>query len=84
MTSLSERKTKLIVETADAVRERGKLREVVIECSSPYFCTVRLKGTRTRFPISYASIYNRAASIAAEAARAERKAAKKAGKHAAR
>lgn len=78
MTALSERKTRLTFETADVVRERGKQREVVIECESAYYASVRLKGTRTRFQISYAAIYQAAARIEAMRLRSEKLAAKKA------
>jgi hypothetical protein len=77
MTALSKRKTKLTFETADTVRERGRLREVVIE-AQPFFCLVRLKGMRSSMPISYGAIYHVAAKIAAEKRRAEHKAARKA------
>lgn len=78
MTALDQRKTRLTFETADTVRERGKSRPVVIEAVTPYYCNVRLKGTRTVFPISYGAIYGAAAKIAAQQARAEKLAAKKA------
>jgi len=52
------------------VRERGKLREVVIE-GQQYFAVVRLAGMRKAFPISYATIYETAAKIAADRKRAE-------------
>lgn len=77
MTALRERRTKLTFETSDIIRERGKLREVVIE-AQPLCALVRLKGTRKAFPISYAAIYHAAARIEAERVRAEKKAARKA------
>ena len=73
MTSLATRKTRLHFTTSDAVRYRGRLREIVIEATE-YTAHVRLKGTRTRFEISWAGVFNQAAKIAAEKARAERKA----------
>ena len=78
MTRLASRKSRLLIETSDTVRERGKLREVVLE-PHPYTVSVRLKGMRQRFEVSYAGIYHFAAKVAAEKARAERK-AKKAGR----
>jgi hypothetical protein len=72
MTALSHRKSKLTFETADVFRFRGKLREVVIE-AQPYTALIRLKGTRQRFEVSWAGIYNLAAKIAADRARTERK-----------
>lgn len=76
MTSLDKRKTRLIFTTCDTVRERGKLREVVIQ-AEPYFALVRLAGTRTSYPISYAAIFHAAARIKAEQERAEKTKAKK-------
>jgi hypothetical protein len=76
MTSLDKRKTKLVFTTCDTIRQRGKLREVVLECK-PYFAMVRLSGMRTSFPISYATIYETAARREAERKRAEKKARKK-------
>ena len=73
MTSLGKRKTRLIFTTCDTVRERGKLREVVVEAQA-YFAMVRLAGMRTSFPISYASIYQEAARRQVERLRAEKKA----------
>jgi hypothetical protein len=73
MTALAKRKSRLTFETSDAVRYRGKLREVVIEAEQ-YSANVRLKGSRARFPISWAGIYNQAVKIAVEKQRAEKKA----------
>ena len=72
MSNLGKRKTRLVFTTCDTVRERGKLREVVIE-AQPYYCIVRLAGMRTSFEISYATIYQTAARVAAERARAAKK-----------
>ena len=78
MTRLDQRKSKLSVETSDTVRECGQLREVIIEAdSSGYILYVRLKGLRSRFPISPGGIYNAAVKIAVEKARAEKKAKRK-------
>lgn len=79
MTKLQQRRTKLRFETADEIRERGKFRAVVIEAHEIY-CVVRLAGMRTGFPISYGSIYQFAAKNAATRVRAEKAAAKKAGR----
>lgn len=78
MTALAKRKSRLTFETSDAVRYRGRLREVVIEATE-YTAAIRLKGTRQRFEISWAGIYNQAVKIAVEKARAERKARQKGG-----
>lgn len=78
MTDLSTRKTRCVVQFSDAVREHGKLREVVFTLT-PYGVSVRLKGMRQSFDISPAAVYNRAVMIEVERKRAEKK-AKKAGK----
>ena len=75
MSQLAKRKTRLSVEFSDCVRERGKLREIIFDLS-PYGIKVRLKGMRSTFEISPASIYNRAVLMAVEKAKAERKAKK--------
>ena len=79
MTSIAARKTRLIFTTNDTVRERGRLREVVIEAHT-HTCRVRLAGMRTAFEISYAAVYHAAARIQADRARAEKKAGRKAGR----
>jgi hypothetical protein len=43
MSKLTQRKSKLIFETADAKKSRGRYREVVIE-AFPEYALVRLKG----------------------------------------
>ncbi len=77
MTDLASRKTKCIVQFSDTVRERGKLREVIMELT-PYGMTVRLKGMRTGFTVSPASVYNLAVMKAVAAEKAEKAAKKKA------
>ncbi|MGP8269131.1 MAG: hypothetical protein ACLQLH_03610 [Terracidiphilus sp.] len=77
MTALSKRKSKLSFQTSDTVRERGRTREVVIECNDT-FAVVRLKGTRSRFSIEWSAIYTAAAKLAAASERREKLAAKKA------
>lgn len=77
MTSLAKRKTRLIVEFSDCVRERGKLREVTM-VFTPYAITVRLKGMRSSYSVSPAAIYNAAVMRQVERSRAERKAAREA------
>lgn len=76
MTSLEKRKSQLRIITSDVVREHGKLREVVLE-AHPYYATVRLKGMRSGYQVSWAGIYNMAVRLHVERARAEKKAAKK-------
>jgi len=70
-TSLSERKSKLVFATSDHIRDRGKLRAVVIE-ATPYAAMVRLQGTRTSFTLPYSAIYHLAARLAANEARREK------------
>jgi hypothetical protein len=76
VTVLSKRKTRAIVEFSDAVREKGKLREVVM-ILSPYGLSVRLKGMRTAFEVSPASVYNLAVVKHVNAPKAEKAKAKK-------
>lgn len=76
MTALEKRKSRLVVEASDCIRERGKLREVTLELH-PYTMSVRLKGMRQSFEVSYASIYNLAVKQAVEKARAEKRAKRK-------
>jgi len=76
MTALAQRKSRLVLVTSDAVFEKGQRREVVVEVS-PYTATLRLKGTRTRFEVSWAGIMNYAVKVAVEKERAEKKAARK-------
>ena len=78
MTSLAKRKSKLSVEFSDCVRERGKLREIVMDFS-PYGVKVRLKGMRSAFEVSPASIYNLAVMKFVAAQKAEKKTRKKNG-----
>jgi hypothetical protein len=76
VTALSQRKSKLIFETGDTVRERGRRREVIIEAEDTY-AFVRLKGTRTRFMIEWSAIYTAAAKLAAAQQRREKLGGKK-------
>jgi hypothetical protein len=73
MTALSKRKTRLAVEFSDCVRERGRLREVIFELT-PYGIKTRLKGMRSSFDVSPASVYNLAVMKKVAADRAEKKA----------
>lgn len=77
MTRLSKRKTRLVITTEGLVRERGKLREVVIE-AFPHHAEVRLLGLRKSYAITWAGIFSKAVAIAVELERAEKRAAKKA------
>ena len=73
MTALARRKSKLTFETSDVHRYRGKLREIIVEANE-YTATVRLKGTRQRYEISWCGVFDHAVKIAVEKERAERKA----------
>ena len=75
MTDLSSRKTKCVVQFSDCVRERGRLREVIFSLT-PYGISVRLKGMRTGFDVSPASVYNLAVMKSVAKAREEKKAKK--------
>jgi hypothetical protein len=79
MSHLTKRKSKLVFTTADTVRYKGKLREVVVEVS-PFIATCRLAGTRTRYEMSWSGIFGHAARVFADKQRAERKAQRKAGR----
>ena len=76
MTALSKRKTRLVVEFSDAVRERGKLREIIMELT-PYGMRIKLKGMRQWFDLSPASAYNQAVLKFVAAQKAEKAAKKK-------
>lgn len=75
MTALEKRKSRLVVEASDGVRERGKFREVTMELH-PYTLSIRLKGMRQSFELSYAAIYDLAVKKHVAALRAEKKARK--------
>jgi hypothetical protein len=75
MTSLSKRKTRLLIQTEETVREAGRYREVVLE-AHPYHASVRLKGLKTSFEVSWAAVYQLAVKIQVENERRAKKAAK--------
>ena len=75
MTDLLTRKTRLSIKTP--YTERG--REIIAEVQT-WGLELREKGRRFRMPISWGAIYHRAAEIAADKARAERIAKRKARK----
>ena len=76
---LAKRKTRAIVEFSDTIRERGKLRPIVMELS-PYGMKVRLKGLRSSYEITPASVYTAAVLKFVNQKRAEKLAARKARK----
>lgn len=77
MSELAKRHTRLKFTTEDAVRYRGRLRRIVVEVDRDC-CTahIRLEGTHTRFPISFAGIYNHAVKIHVEQQLREKKSAR--------
>lgn len=66
-------------ETFSSVRARGVSRAIVVELNTTYL-RIKPKGTRLWFTATYDQIYNIGARNAAEAARTERAAARKARK----
>lgn len=73
MTSIAQRKTKLVIETSSAVRSSGKLRNVVVE-AHPYHASIRLKGERHSLDLPWDAVYGLAAKLEAERVRREKKA----------
>jgi hypothetical protein len=73
MTKLSQRKTKLQFTTDAEVRYRGKLRAVVVEVENGFTATVRLAGTRQRYPFSWHGLFTHAAELFARSERERRK-----------
>ena len=72
MTRLSQRKTKLQFTTDAQMRYRGKLCDIVVEVENGFTASVRLAGTRQRYPFSWAGLYTHAADLFARSER-ERK-----------
>jgi hypothetical protein len=79
MTDPLARKTRLVILTPYTERGRNIIAEV-----KPWGLELREKGRRFRMEITWGSIYHRAAEIAADKARAERKAKREAAKKARR
>jgi hypothetical protein len=79
MSKLTQRKSKLIFETADAKKSRGRYREVVIE-AFPEYALVRLKGMRKRFAITWVGVYEHAALLEANKVMAEKREKRKKGR----
>ena len=75
MTRLAQRKTRLTFETEATERYRGRERAIVVETDGEGFtASFRLKGTRVRYEASWVGLFHFAAKIAADRAKAERKA----------
>lgn len=74
MTSLISRKSRLCFMSEDVVRYRGKLRRVVVEVDTQgRTAQFRLEGTRARYSLSFAGMYNKAVQIEVERQRAVKK-----------
>jgi hypothetical protein len=76
MSQLIKRKSKLVFTTSDTARYKGSERQIIIE-ATPFYAVCRLAGTRTRYEMSWAGIFNFAAAAFANKERAERKANRK-------
>ena len=72
MSKLCERKSRLVAEFSETIRERGRSREIVVQLS-PYNIKVKLKGTRHWYDLSPASCYNLAVAKEVARQRAEKK-----------
>lgn len=59
MSKLAARKSRAIFETGNAVYERRRQRQIVLELK-PEYMILRLKGTRRSFVLSYTSALNTA------------------------
>jgi hypothetical protein len=57
VSKLTERKSRLVVETANTVYDRRREREILMELK-PGYMILRLKGTRAEFNLSYVSALN--------------------------
>jgi hypothetical protein len=73
MTKLSERKTRLSFTTDAEVRYRGKLRAIIVEVDNPFSGSIRLAGTRQRYPFSWHGLHDYAAEMFARSERERRK-----------
>jgi hypothetical protein len=77
MTRLSNRKRRLVLETAQSIRERGKDRPIVAEPTDAVL-QLRLKGTRRVLVVNWSTIYYHAAKLHADLTRRQREEARKA------
>lgn len=75
MARLSQRKSRLVFETDAEKKQRGRYRPIIFE-AHPQYVEIRLKGCRDRLSLSYEAIYDFAARVTADKARAEKKAQK--------
>lgn len=75
MTALSKRKSRLMFTTDCIVQHRE-----IVAAPEPLVLNLRLKGKRTTYSINWITIYEHAAQIAADRARAEKRANRKGGR----
>jgi hypothetical protein len=71
MTALSERKTRLQVETANTVWERHTDRPILVELR-PAYMVLRLKGTQRRYSVTYRACLDLAINLERSECRRER------------
>lgn len=74
MTKLATRKSKLRFTTGAEVRYRGRLRPVIVEVENEFHATIRLAGTRQKYPFSFRGLHDYAANLFARAEQQRRKA----------
>lgn len=73
MTRLSQRKTRLCFTTDAEIRYRSRMRAVVVEVENGFHASVRLAGTRQRYPFSWEWLFKNAADLFARQERERRK-----------
>jgi hypothetical protein len=78
MTRLANRKRRLRAETLGAVFSQGRNREVCAELH-PTHMDLWLKGTRTKYQLTYSAAFQGACNAAMLSARREKAKARKAG-----
>ena len=73
------RKSNLTLRTGAVIVQKSKPRSVVIEWTpaTPDLVSLRLQGTRQRFPVSAATLYTMAVQLHADRERAERRKARR-------
>lgn len=73
MTKLADRKTRLSFTTGAEKRYRGKMRAIIVEVENEFTATVRLAGTRQRYPFSFEGVFVSAADRFARSERDRKK-----------
>ena len=71
MSKLEDRKSRAVFETGNAVYDRRRQRRIIVELT-PGYMTLRAKGTRQTFVLSYTSALNLAIRNAAALKRLEK------------